>query len=168
MRADPTREPRPPPFPIGTRLRCVEGIDAYVPHVARPRDLRDHPEDWARISGRGLEVTIARVEPGIRGTGRQLHDEDGPMVDASGKPILDATQDGYSVYQVMRKSGKMSGRCIVPCSASKWQLLSEPLTLPQDEPRADKTKTKKRPSGVTVTRTRHGGFHIKAFGPERP
>jgi len=129
VKTDPTREPLLPPFPIGTRLRCIEGIDAYVPRDARPRDLRDHPEDWARISGRGLEVTIARVEPGIRGTGQQLHDEDGPMVDASGAPILDVTQDGYSVYQVMRENGKRSGRCIDPGSVHKWQSLTEPLRV---------------------------------------
>jgi hypothetical protein len=26
-----TREPLPPPFPIGARLRCLEGYDVYVP-----------------------------------------------------------------------------------------------------------------------------------------
>lgn len=32
-----------------------------------------------------------------------------------------------------------------------------------------KTKSKKvRPSGVTVTRTRDGGFHLRAYGPNAP
>jgi hypothetical protein len=32
-----------------------------------------------------------------------------------------------------------------------------------------KTKTKKpRPSGVTVTRTKSGGFRMKAYGPNAP
>ncbi len=124
---DPTRDPLPPPFPVGTQLRCVEGHDAYVPNVVRPRDLKDHPEDWARVSGRGLEVTIARVEPGHRGTGRQLRDEDGPVCSDDGEPLLDETHDGYSVYQVVRGVGdaaRMSGRCIFPDSAHKWQVLS--------------------------------------------
>lgn len=124
------QEPLPPPFPVGTRLRCLEGHDAYVPNVERPRDIKAHPEDWVRISGRGIEVTVARVEPGRKGTGRQLRDEDGPMFyEDTGEPILDETQDGYSVYQVVRGSGsaaKMSGRCIFPDSAHKWQVIEMP------------------------------------------
>ena len=132
MRADPTRDPLPPPFPVGTRLRCVEGHDAYVPSVARPRNLKDHPEDWARISGRGIEVMIDRVEQGRRGTGRQLRDEDGSMYDDDGQPMLDETKDGYSVYHVVRGRGtrrKMSGRCIDPSSAHRWQGLPSPLLV---------------------------------------
>ncbi len=124
---DPTRAPLPPPFPVGTRLRCVEGHDAYVASVDRPRDIKAHPEDWARISGRGIEVTIARVELGCQGTGRQLRDEDGPMFyEDTGEPILDETKDGYSVYQVVRGTGqaaRMSGRCIDPGNAHRWQVL---------------------------------------------
>ncbi len=124
---NPTRVPLPPPFPVGTRLRCIEGHDAYVASVDRPRDIKAHPEDWARISGLGIEVMIARVELGRQGTGRQLHDEDGPMSHYDGEPMLDETQDGYSVYQVVRGTGsaaRMSGRCIFPDSAHRWQVLS--------------------------------------------
>lgn len=123
---DPTRDPLPPPFPVGTRLRCIEGYDAYAAHVERPRDIEAHPEDWARVSGRGIEVTIERVEPGRRGTGRRLRDEDGPMSDDDGEPMLDETKDGYSVYCVVRGTGnaaKMSGRCIDPGSAHRWQVM---------------------------------------------
>jgi len=132
---NPTRLPLPPPFPIGTRLRCIEGHDAYVASVERPRDRKAHPEDWVRISGRGIEVTIARVEPGRQGTGQQLHDEDGPMYHADGEPILSETEDGYSVYHVVRGTGpaaKMSGRCIFPAHAQKWQVLSPDLVRAGD------------------------------------
>ncbi len=134
---DPTRDPLPPPFPIGTRLRCVEGHDAYVSRVdGYPRDIADHPEDWTRVSGRGIEVTIARVEPGRRGTGRQLRDEDGLMYHDDGEPMRDETQDGYSVYHVMRGTGsaaRMSGRCIYPDGAHKWQMFASPLLVQADD-----------------------------------
>lgn len=123
--SSPTRDPLPPPFPVGARLRCIEGHDAYVPCVECPRDIRTHPEDWARVSGRGIEVTIARVQPGHRGTGRQLRDEDGPMCHEDGEPMLDETRDGYSVYYVTRGAGhalRMSSRCIDPGSARRWQV----------------------------------------------
>ncbi len=137
MTSTPTRASLPPPFPVGTRLRCVEGYDAYVASVDSPRDIKAHPEDWARISGLGIEVTIARVELGRQGTGRQLHDEDGPMSHYDGEPILDETQDGYSVYQVVRGAGnvaKMSGRCIFPDSAHRWQVLLSPANGESNEP----------------------------------
>jgi hypothetical protein len=126
-KTDPTRDPRSPPFLVGTHLRCIDGHDAYVPRVKRPRDIKTHPEDWARISGRGIEVTIDRVELGRRGTGHQLRDEDGPMFHEDGEPMLDETKDGYSVYHVVRGTGhtaKMSGRCIDPSSAHRWQILA--------------------------------------------
>lgn len=131
MREDPTRVPLPPPFPVGTRLRCVEGHDAYVARVKHPRDIKDHPEDWARVSGRGIEVTIARIEPGHRGTGRRLRDEDGPMFHDNGDPMLDETRDGYSVYHVVRGAGhsEMSGRLIDPSSAHRWRVLPSPLLV---------------------------------------
>ncbi len=132
MRADPTRDPLPPPFPVGARLRCVEGHDAYVPRVERAREIKDHPEDWVRISGRGIEVTIDEIRLGYRGTGRQLRDEDGPMSHDDGEPVLDETGDGYSVYHVVRGEGraaKLSGRCIFPDSAHRWQVLPAPLLL---------------------------------------
>jgi hypothetical protein len=125
----PTRDPLLPPFPVGTRLRCIEGHDAHVANVECPRDIRTHPGDWVRISGIGIEVTIDRVELGHRGTGRQLRDEDGPMCHDDGEPMLDETRDGYSVYHVVRGAGqaaRMSGRCIDPSGAHRWQVLSLP------------------------------------------
>lgn len=132
IRPSPTRDPLPPPFPVGTHLRCIEGHDAYVARVERPRDIKTSPEDWARLSGRGIEVTIDRVEPGYQGTGRQLRDEDGPMCHEDGEPMRDETRDGYSVYHVVRGAGhaaKMSGRCIDPSSARRWQVLPSPLLV---------------------------------------
>lgn len=132
MNEDPTRDPLPAPFPVGTLLRCIESHDAYVPRVERPREIEAHPEDWARCSGRGIEVTIDRVEPGRRGTGRQLRDEDGPMIDDAGEPIVDSTKDGYSVYHVVHGVGnkaKMSGRCIFPDSAHRWEVLPAELVV---------------------------------------
>lgn len=129
---NPTRDPLPPPFPVGTRLRCLEHHDAYVACVDRPREIKDHPEDWVRVSGRGIEVTIDEVRPGRRGTGRQLRDEDGLMFYDDGEPMLDETKDGYSVYHVVRgtsRAAKNSGRVIWPDSAHDWEVLPTPLKL---------------------------------------
>jgi hypothetical protein len=133
---NPTRDPLPPPFHVGTRLRCIDGHDAYVPRVERARAIAEHPEDWARISGRGIEVTIDDVRPGHRGTGRQLRDESGPMHHDDGEPMLDATRDGYSVYHVVLGEGrlaKQSGRCIFPDSVHRWQVLPAPLVLKEGD-----------------------------------
>jgi hypothetical protein len=49
------------------------------------------------------------------------------MYDDDGNPLLDETRDAYSVYHVVRGTGdaaKMSGRCIDPSSAHRWQVLS--------------------------------------------
>lgn len=122
------RDPLPPPFPIGTRLRCIKGFDAYVAAVDRPRDIAAHPEDWKRVSGVGIEVTIDRVEQGRRGTGRQLRDEDGLMFHDDGEPMIDETRDGYSVYHVVSggtNAAKMSGRCIRPEDAeTRWEVIA--------------------------------------------
>lgn len=130
--ADPCRDPLPPPFPVGTRLRCIKGFDAYVAAVDHPRHtVTDHPEDWTRVSGVGIEVTIDSVVQGRRGTGRQLRDEDGLMFyEDSGEPILDETRDGYSVYHVVSGNGhaaKMSGRCIRPDDAEERWLEIAPV-----------------------------------------
>jgi len=135
-KADPTRDPLPPPFSVGTQLRCIEGHEIYVPRVERARESADHPEDWARVSGRGVEVTIDEVRPGHRGTGRQLRDEDGPMYHDEGEPMLDETRDGYSVYHVVRGEGraaKQSGRCIHPDGARRWQVLPAVFLVEADD-----------------------------------
>jgi hypothetical protein len=49
------------------------------------------------------------------------------MCHDDGEPMIDETRDGYSVYHVVRGEGataKMSGRCIDPSNAHKWQVLS--------------------------------------------
>ena len=126
---DPERDPLSPPFAVGTRLRCIEGYDALVPCVDRPQHggRAKHPEEWVRVSGIGIEVVIDHVVEGRRGTGRQLRDEDGLMFyEDDGAPMLDTTKDGYSVYYVVRGTGhaaKMSGRCIDPDSAHKWEVI---------------------------------------------
>lgn len=83
-----------------------------------------------RVSGAGIEVVIDHVVTGRRGTGRQLRDEDGPMFyEDDGEPMLDTTKDGYSVYYVVRgtgKAAKMSGRCISPDAVHKWKVLKRP------------------------------------------
>lgn len=44
-----------------------------------------------------------------------------------------------------------------------------PKERTKDMPAKTKTKTKKpRPSGITVTRTKSGGFCMKAYGPNAP
>jgi len=138
--AGPKRDPLPPPFPIGTRLRCIKGFDAYVSAVDHPRDIAKYPEDWKRVSGCGIEVTIDKVVEGRRGTGRQLRDEDGLMYyEDTGEPILDETRDGYSVYHVVSgdtRAAKMSGRCIRPDDAKeRWEVIGQ-RKRPQRERRA--------------------------------
>lgn len=123
----PTRAPKPPPFPVGARLRCVAMRGhSYAPLVARPRDIDKHPEDWVRIAGRGIEVTIDEVQPGRPGTGRQLRDVDGPMFyEDTGEPILDETRDGCSVYYVSVGGGERHGRLIHYKDRGDWERLRD-------------------------------------------
>lgn len=129
MTKEPTRDPLPPPFPVGTRLRCVDQQRgaSYAGAVRTPRDISKHPEDWALVYGFGLEVTIDKVVAGTRGTGRQLRDEDGLMFyEDDGEPILDETRDGYSVYHVVagdNAPANNSGRAIRAENADKWLVL---------------------------------------------
>lgn len=178
--ADPTRDPLPPPFPAGTRLRCVEGHEVYVPCVDRAREIREHPEDWTRVSGRGLEVTICEVRPGHRGTGRPLRDEDGPMYHDDGEPMLDETRDGYSVYRAVpgaERIAQMSGRIIWPDVAHRWQVLPAPLRvragdfIAEGSPEefqlvlasGEKTFDVIHPGGST-SRFRHGVRNVRIVG----
>ncbi len=59
-----------------------------------------------------------------------MHHED------DGEPMIDETRDGYSVYHVVRGTGhaaRMSGRCIHPDSAHKWQEMPSPLIVQADD-----------------------------------
>lgn len=131
MANDATREPKPPPFPVGTRLRCIAHHgETLAPRVPSPRDSSKHPEDWIRIAGKGLEVTITDTKLGRRGTGRQLVDSDGPMFydAAEVEPIIDTTKDGYSVYHVtipdlVRGKPAKHGRIIYYANRKDWKVI---------------------------------------------
>lgn len=99
----PTRPPRPAPFPVGARIRYVGATrSSYL--------QRDDVKE------------IVRVRPGRRGTGRRLHDEDGPMFyDDTGEPILDTTKDAYSVWTYTDDTGREQGRIVWPEHAGAWE-----------------------------------------------
>lgn len=129
-RKSPTRPPRPPPFPIGTKLVCIgDRSNIHTAAVRSPRDITTHPEDWVRIGGKGIEVVIDEVKPGRAGTGRQCVDGDGPMFyEDTGEPIIDETKDGYSVYHVTttdRDTGEKTrhGRIIWPDDKASWKVI---------------------------------------------
>lgn len=114
---DPCREPLPPPFPVGTRLRCKgrrHDLRYGRPGVVVRGDSDRYPEDWIVVYAKGLEVTVDEVRPGRRGTGRMVDLDDGE------DPFPDATRDGYSVYHVEGSHG----RCIFAEDADDWEVLS--------------------------------------------
>lgn len=90
------KAPRPPPFPVGTRLRLVKAGPSFV-----------------KV---GDEVTVVRVKPGRRGTGRLMEVQD------DGYEVYDETSDGYSVYEV-RPSDTVYGRCLYARDASEWEVV---------------------------------------------
>ena len=98
------REPLPPPFPVGAKVRLRPG--GNVPYV----------------SPSGV-VEIKRTRTGRRGTLRHLTDEHGPMyLEDTGEPLLDETKDGYSVYEVLGWDKKPMGRIIWPQDAGQWEV----------------------------------------------
>lgn len=113
------RPPKPAPFKVGTRLRYCGKTESYT------YDIRNGYENKVVVPlcVPGMEVVIAEVRPGRRGTMIHMRDSDGPMYyDDSGDPILDETKDGYSVYYVEAyQSGKKQGRCIHRESANEWE-----------------------------------------------
>src|SRR5260370_34528017 len=117
------REPKPAPFPVGMRLRYVGKKESHTYHI----DPESRERKLVPLCVPGLEVTIAEVRPGRRGTLRHCQDENGPMYwDDTGEPILDETDDGYSVYYVEAwQNGKKQGRCIHPDRAStrEWEVI---------------------------------------------
>lgn len=62
-----TRAPLPPLFPVGTRLRCIDGHDAYVPNIERPRDIKANP---------ALAVEVIQSSGRWRHDGSDLRDVD--------------------------------------------------------------------------------------------
>lgn len=125
----PDREPNPPPFPAGTKLVCVgPQVDVWWPKVKSARGtFKTHPEDWVRIAGVGLEVVIASVNEGRRGTGEQLRTASGELMyyddDPSAEPMLDRTTDGFSVYLVSGADGRHHGRAIRYAHRFMWKAI---------------------------------------------
>lgn len=117
MKPDLTREPKPPPFAVGTQVRYL-GRD----HIKTAYNAAD---TGTLVKYHGMVVTIVRVVEGRRGTARQLRDEDGPMFydDDEREPILDTTKDGYSVYEVVDHKGRKHGRAIQHDALSEWEVV---------------------------------------------
>ncbi len=103
----PDRDPRPAPFPVGLCLRYC-GTSRWYADAEGNRPLLEP----------GMIVTVAETKRGRQGTLRQLRDEDGPMFDDDGEPLLDTTRDGYSVW--VQANGNR--RMIRPESASEWEV----------------------------------------------
>lgn len=118
---DITREPKPPPFPLGTRLVCVSERGDIT-----TKSWRDGAWVESLVYGKGLEVVIDEVIEGRQGTGQQLRDHDGLMFyEDTGDPILDETEDGMSSYHVTSKDGtRDSGRLIRHDNISEWKVVA--------------------------------------------
>lgn len=109
-----TRDPRPPPFQVGVRLRCIVG-----PRHDVTFGLGD---DQVRVFGHGLEVVVDEVRPGRRGTGRWIQPSE-VGGDDDEEPFQDETRDGYCVYHVTAASGKRHGRCISWKCVGEWEVI---------------------------------------------
>lgn len=102
---DPTRDPLPPPFAVGARIRYVG--NRLVTTGLDPRDSRV-------LLGPGMEVEIVECVEGSRGTGRVEY------VDDDGEDVIDSTRDGRSIYIVF-DGHKHRRRSIDPQSARDWR-----------------------------------------------
>jgi hypothetical protein len=113
-----SQSPKPPPFPIGARVRYIG---------TRRIGVGDNPQSVTWVLFPGATGSIVRTNPGRRGTGRPLFDEDGPMYwEDDGEPILDDTKDGYSVWVSDHDPRTQnSGRCIDPdpLTLEEWELI---------------------------------------------
>ncbi len=98
------REPLPPPFAIGTRLRYIGTYRSFADAEGKV------PMQWP-----GMEVTVTQAKPGRRGTLRQLPEEDGDT-----EPLYDTTRDGRSVW--VQANGH--GRIIWPANANEWEIIT--------------------------------------------
>lgn len=109
----PTRAPKRPPFAVGTELEYIG-----TSHIT----IGDPGREIAILSPH-LVVEIDEVKLGRKGTGQQLRDHDGPMFyEDTGEPILDETQDGWSVYHVIDRDGRAHGRIIRHENAGDWKV----------------------------------------------
>lgn len=106
------RNPLPPPFPVGARVRYTGTRRTYV--------LTDSGAEVPTVEP-GLTVTIEQAKPGRKGTGRPLPGEwDGE------EPPIDETRDGYSVYRVPVPGSEPYGRIIWPADAAEWERVQTP------------------------------------------
>jgi hypothetical protein len=97
------RIPRKAPYSVGTKLRYLGQAHSYY---------LDDEGNQIPIQKHGMEVVVAEVKPGYRGTLRQLDWDE-----LEGEPVLDHTRDGYSVYVLPNGHG----RIIWPKDAAEWE-----------------------------------------------
>jgi hypothetical protein len=117
------REPMPAPFAVGTKLRFIGTTHSYTYDIdPKTRAKREVP-----LQVPGMVVTVTEVRPGRRGTLRHCREYDGSLMYwDTGEPILDETDDGYSVYYVEAwQNGRKQGRCIHPDREStlEWEVV---------------------------------------------
>ena len=115
------RPPKKAPFPVGAKLRYIGKTHSWTYDI----DPKTKEKKEVPIQVPGMIVTVEEVRPGRRGTLRHLRDENGPMYyEDTGEPILDDTDDGYSVYYVNAwQNGKRQGRCIFTEYKKEWEVL---------------------------------------------
>jgi hypothetical protein len=117
------RKPKPAPFKVGTQLRYIGGTRSWTYDInPTTKEKKEVP-----IQVPGMIVEVAEIRKGRRGTLVHLRDETGePMYyEDTGEPILDDTDDGYSVYYVEAyQHGKKQGRCIHPENVAEWEIVA--------------------------------------------
>ncbi len=118
-RANPTRAPRRPPFPVGTRLKYIGS--RYI------TTQWGTDGDSCVVMAPGLVVEIDEAKLGRRGTGQQLCDHDGPMFyEDTGEPIVDETTDGRSCYHLVDPAGRAHGRIVDP---REWEVVEHAASI---------------------------------------
>lgn len=116
------RKPKPAPFKCGTRIRYIGETRSWTYDINPvTKEKKEVP-----IQVPGMIVMIAEVRPGHQGTLVHMRDADGPMYyEDTGEPILDDTDDGYSVYYVEAyQHGKKQGRIIHRESKKEWEVVA--------------------------------------------
>jgi hypothetical protein len=115
------RVPKPAPFKVGTRLRYKGETESYTYDI----DPKTGEKKVVPLLVPGIEVVIAEVRNGYRGTLRHMRDQGELMYyEDTGEPILDTTHNGYSVYYVEAwQNGKQQGRIIDHENAREWELI---------------------------------------------
>jgi len=109
------RAPKAAPFPVGARVRYLGESRTWV-EVGGAKIPLIEPD---------IEVTICGVRPGRRGTLRHCRDYDGFMYyEDSGEPILDETDDGYSIYYTDQDADHKYGRIIRVDDVDKWTVVA--------------------------------------------